>query len=264
MKLAVLLFALPVMLCAQTAEEKGRKLVDDSINALGGAAFLRMQDRLETGRVYSFYRERLTGFSRAKIYTRYLDPEPPTKLEEGIRVRERQAFGKDEDYLVQLRENGGFQVTFRGIKPMPKEQYERWISSTRHNYLYILRERLKEPGLIMEFVGSDIFDNQPIDKVAITDSENNVVTVFLHKSTHLPVRQTFYRRDPTTKERIEESAIFGLWRDVGQGVQWPFHMLRERDGMKVFEIFSESVSISNKFKDELFELPKELKVLPQK
>ena len=35
-----------------------------------------------------------------------------------------------------------------------------------------------------------------------------MVTVYFHRTTHLPMRQIFIRRDPETKERMEEMTIF--------------------------------------------------------
>ena len=70
--LAALLIS-TLFLNAQTtvSQQKGKALVDQVIAALGGDYFLAMRNRVETGRVYSFYREQLTGLSIAKIYTRY-------------------------------------------------------------------------------------------------------------------------------------------------------------------------------------------------
>ena len=77
----------------------------------------------------------------------------------------------------------------------------------------------------------------------------------------MTVRQVFYRRDPETKERIEEVTLFTKWRDVGGGVQWPFNILRERNGEKIFEIFSDSVTINHNLSDDLFTLPANTKAL---
>ncbi|HBY58409.1 MAG TPA: hypothetical protein DEH78_01220, partial [Solibacterales bacterium] len=56
-----------------TFEVRGRKVADEAIEALGGAAFQQMTDRTEFGRVYSFdFAQRLSGLGRAHIYTRYL------------------------------------------------------------------------------------------------------------------------------------------------------------------------------------------------
>src|SRR6202790_5832656 len=93
---------------AETPEgARGKKVIADAVAALGGDKFLQMQDRVETGRAYSFYRDNLSGLSIAKIYTRYLiRPEPPVPGFLGI--REREAFGKKEDSAVLLTETEGY------------------------------------------------------------------------------------------------------------------------------------------------------------
>ena len=75
------------------------------------------------------------------------------------------------------------------------------------------------------------------------------------------MRQTFVRRDPKTKERFEEVTIFSKYRDVGGGVQWPFAIQRERDKEKIFEMYSDSVTVGQKLPDKLFELPGDVKKL---
>jgi hypothetical protein len=260
-RVSACLFLICALLPAQTAkQQKGRQVLDAALEALGGARFLAMEDRVEAGRVYSFYHGRLRGLSRATIYTRYLTtPDPPSP--DGLYVRERQAFGKDEDYAIVFDERQGWNITFRGASPVAEDVLKRYQDTTRRNIFYILRHRLKEPGLIVEHSGTDIFDNMPVDIIDITDSENITVTVFLQQSTKLPVRQLFHRRDPVTKVRNEEVTIFGKYRDVGGGVQWPFNMSRRRNGEKIFEIFSEAVTINQGLSDQLFALSADLKIL---
>src|SRR5712691_7654995 len=159
-----------------TAEVRGKKAIDDTIAALGGQRFLNMEDRIESGRAYSFYREQLTGLSIARIYTRYLSVAAG-KTGQELGVRERQAFGKNEDSSVIFREDGAYEVTFRGAKPLEKERVERYHDSTLHNFFYILRQRLHEPGMIFESRGVEVVENLPLDAVDITDSENRTVTV---------------------------------------------------------------------------------------
>lgn len=236
---------------AETMEQKGRRLVDESVTALGGGAFLNVQDRVESGRAYSFYNDQLSGLSRAKIYTRYL-MQPSTK---GLAVRERQSFGKEEDSAVIFNDQAeGWEVTFRGAKPIPADRMARYQDSTVRNYFYILRHRLNEPGLIFEARGSEVLVNIPVEKVDITDSENRVLTVYIHYSTKLPVKTVFYRRD-AEKVRHEEVTWFDKYRDVGNGVKWPFVQRRERDGEKIYELFAEAVQINQGLKDDLFVPP---------
>lgn len=248
------------LLSAQANQERGKRVIDEALAALGGDRFLGMQDRIEFGRAYSFYREELSGLSFAKIYTRYVTrPEPPVPAFLG--VRERQAFGKKEDSAVLFTETEGFEITFRGARPIPSDQYTRFQESTLRNIFYILRQRLGEPGLTFESRGTDVIDNQPVEIVDITDSDNRVVTVHFQVSTKLPVRQMTERRDPRTKERIEEITRYTKFRDVGGGVMWPFTIQRERNREKIFEIFSDSVTINQGLTDNIFTLPSTIKIL---
>ena len=116
--------------------------------------------------------------------------------------------------------------------------------------------------MIVESQGSTIWQNAPVDVVDITDADNNSVTVYFHRTTKLPVRQVFVRRDPKTKEHIEEVSLYSKYRDVGGGVQWPFNISSERNGEKVFELYSESVTINQNLAEGLFTLDGKVKVLP--
>lgn len=238
---------------------RGRELLERALDALGGEKFRSMRDRVETGRAYSFYREELSGLARTTISTRYLsDAEAgPGRL----RVRERQSFGNNEDRgAVLFTESEGFQITFRGARPLPPDVWERYRETTLCNVFYILRQRLEEPGLLVEWRGTDLWEGQRVEVIEITDADNRRVTVSLHGGTYLPLRQVFYRRDPKTRRRIQEVTVYSKYRNVG-GVQWPFVVERERDGEKIFELYSERVEINRGVSDDLFRLPPGIKML---
>ena len=243
---------------AETHEQRGKRVIQEALEALGGQAFLHMEDRVESGRAYSFYRERLSGLSVATIYSRYLAPVPGK-----VEVRERQAFGKDQSSAVLFTENGAWEITFRGARPLEDERYETYQDSTLRNIFYILRQRLDEPGMQLYSQGADLFENLPVEIVDITDADGRTVTVYFSQSTKLPVRQTFKRRNPTYKDFDTEVTGFAKYRDVGDGVKWPFDIRRERNGEKIYEMYSESVEINKDLKDNLFSLPGNVKVLPK-
>jgi hypothetical protein len=248
MKLLATILVFAGMAAGQVSQPRGKEIVYASLQKLGGDKFLAMKDRTEIGRVYSFYREQLSGLAKAIIYTRYLTaPDPPKPGE--IYSRERTSYGasvqdrKKEDYAVLFDENSGYQVTYRGARLIAGEILARYKDTLRRNVFYILRFRLKEPGLI------------------ITDAENDSVEVLFSRSSLLPVKQVFYRRDPKTRERNEEITRFDKYRE-SSGVQWPRVIMRERNGERIFQMFSEAVEINTGLTDELFALPGGVKMLP--
>jgi hypothetical protein len=247
---------------AETAQERGKRVVEEALKALGGDAFLHMKDRVEAGRAYSFYRGQLSGLSIAKVYTRYdARPEPPVAGK--IWVRERNAFGKQEEDNYIFREDGAWEITFRGAEPLPDQRVANFKDSTLRNVLYILRQRMGEPGLTFYSLGTDFWENRPVEIVEITDADNQTVTVYFDRLNKLPVRQIFKRKNPEYKDFDTEVTLFAKYRDIGGGVQWPFDIRRDRNGEKIFEMYSESVEINKDLKDSLFVLPPNVKMLPK-
>ena len=252
MKPLVFLFA-STLAFGQDFQVRGKQIVDDAIAALGGDKFLSVENRIETGRAYSFYQSQLSGLSVARFYTRYVSVDP-SKAGTTIGQQEYQAYGKNEDFFVLFRDEGAWEVTYRGPKELDDEQVDRHRDSTMHNIFYILRERLKEPGLVFESRGGDVVDNVPVNVVDVIDSTNRVVTVYFHPTTKLPVKQSWVWRDAKTRERNEEVTRFARYREVS-GTQWPFQINRERNREKIYEMFAESVTINRKIDDIKFAIP---------
>jgi hypothetical protein len=249
-----LLVTCGVSLLAQTAaEQRAKKIIDETIQALGGEKFLSMEDRTESGRAYSFYNGEISGLSIAKIYTRYITV-PKNKTGQDLGQRERQVFGKDQDSGVLFTEQGGWEITWRGAKELPKDRVERYRDTTLRNVFYIFRQRLHEPGMTFESRGADVFGNQPVEIVDIVDADNRTVKLYVHQTTKLPVRQVYTHYNTEQKQRDEEVTLFSRYRDEG-GIQWPHQIRRERNGEKIYEIFAESVTINKDLTDELFTLP---------
>jgi hypothetical protein len=259
--LAIACLATLSLHAAEDAASRGKRVVYDALKALGGDAFLSMKDRVETGRAYSFFRSELSGLSVAKIYTRYLPAPGPG----GLAAQERESFGKkEEDGAVLLTGEGAWEISFRGARPVEAERLQNYKDSTLRNIFYILLRRLNEPGLSFYSQGSDILQNQPVEIVDITDSEGRTVTVYFGKSDGLPVRQVYKRRNPTYKDFDTEVTIYSKYRDVGGGVKWPLDLRRERNGEKIFEMYSDSVEINQNLPDSLFGLPAGIKMVPNK
>jgi hypothetical protein len=245
---------------AETPEQRGKRVVDECVQALGGDRYLNMQNRVESGRVYSFYREKLTGLSIAKIYTHY--DSGVTDTAHQLAQRERDNYDKKEDYGVLFTDKEAWDITYRGARPLPEDRFARYSDTLMHDVFYILRVRLHEPGWIFESKGADVIENAAVEIVDLTDADNRTTTVYFDHITKWPVRQVFYRRDSVTKDKNEEVTHFTKYRDAGGGVQWPFAIERDRNGEKIYEIFSTSVEVNDpKVSNDLFVLPSTIKLL---
>lgn len=244
-------------LAAETAKDRGRRLIEKMVQALGGDAFSTMRTRTEIGRAYSFYREKISGLSIARIYTKYMEPDGKTPVYQ----LEREVLGKRQEDAVLFTTNEAYDITFRGARPLADDQIKRYRETTLHDIFYILRERLMEPGLELEGAGADVVENQPVEAVDIYDSADRNVRVWINSDTFLPVKQRFYRWDPTINERREEVTRYAKYREVGEGVMWPFSIERERDTEKIYQMFSDHVTVNDPMPDSMFELPNGIRML---
>jgi hypothetical protein len=244
-------------LAAETAKDRGKRLLDKTLEALGGDAFRNMRTRTETGRAYSFYHEKLTGLSIARLYTKYIEPDGKSPVYE----LQRQVFGKKQEDAVIFTTNDAYDVTYRGARPLTEQQVQQFHETTLHDVFYILRERLSEPGLEVEGSGADFVENQPAEMMDFFDSENRKVRVWVNSDTFLPVKQSFNRWDPIINDRREEVTRYSKYRAVGNNVMWPYVIERERDTEKIFVLYSDHVSVGDALPDGMFELPNGIKML---
>ena len=243
----------------ESRPERGRRVVHEALAALGGDAFLALQDRTETGRLYSFDNGLPSGGGTiATIYTQYLTP-----VAGKFSVRIRQVFGKNQDEGGFLfTPDGAWDVSFRGARPLGDAEFATYQDTTLRGIFYILRQRLDEPGLSFYSQGGDIFEHVPVEIVDITDAAGSTVTVYFDRNTHLPLRQSYRRRNTQFDDFDVEVTAFAKYREF-KGVKLPLETRREHNGQKVFEMFLESVELNKDLRDEVFTLPANLKILPK-
>jgi len=254
LKTFVVLLLGALALSAQTPD--GKSVVNDAVAALGGTRFLEMQNYVESGRAYSFYRNELKGLALSTIYTEYVGTQPS----KGLSVRERQNFGKKDDYAYLFLETQGWDVTFRGARPLPDEVWKRYETSTSTGVLYMLRTRLKDPAMSFDFVRSDVVLSTHVNIVDITDPENRRIRVYFDYNSKLPIRQEYSEWDPIGRQRSTEVTDFSKYRE-SNGVNLPLVIHRERNGEKVYEMFADKLTTNSKFPDNVFALPSGIKIL---
>ena len=233
--------AAALQLRAETPEQRGKRVVNECLQALGGDRYLNMQNRVETGRAYSFYRESLTGLSIAKIYTRY--DSGVTDTAHNLAQHERDNFGKKEDYGALFTDKEAWDITFRGARPLPADRFARYKDTTLRDIFYIMRIRLHEPGWIIESKGADVIENPPVEIVDLTDADNRHHHGLFRSDHQAAGAAGFLPARPRHQGQKRRGHAFYEVSRCRDGIQWPFAIERDRNGEKIYEIFSTSVEI---------------------
>jgi hypothetical protein len=227
---------------APNNQEKARTAVDQMIQALGGQAYLSVQDSYVEGRLGSFKNESLVGWS---LYYRYW--KWPNK--------ERTELTKERDIVQLYLDGSAYEITYKGIQPLDpvKEDRVRQGLLRRHYSLEnVLRGWLSEPGILLLDEGPSLSEGQMAEKITIINSKNESVTLLVSPETHLPMEKRFTSRDPRYRDRDEEVTIYGNWRII-QGVNTPRVVLTRRNGETVSQQIILNVTYNNHPSESLFD-----------
>ncbi|MGB9105007.1 MAG: hypothetical protein WCC59_09625 [Terriglobales bacterium] len=219
---------------------KARSLLDECIQALGGQAWLNLQDMEQQGRAYAYSHGQPN--SLGTLFWRFW--KYPDK--------ERIELTKQRDVVfINVGENG-YEITYKGTAAMEPDQLADYNRRHRHSLEVVLRQWLNQPGIALFYDGPAVAEQKPADSVTILTADNDSVTLFLDNHTHLPIKKTFEWRDPADRLKNVEGEIFDNWR-LEQGIMTPHSLLRTHNGDTTNQRFIANVRYNAGLPDSLFQ-----------
>ena len=225
----------------QENSHKAHAIVDQAIQALGGEAYMNVQDLSQEGRSYSFHRGEPN--SLGTLFWRFRKFPDKDRIE----------LTKKRDVIEIYNGDKGYEVTYKGVRELEKKDELDPIIRRRHFSLdLVLRRWLNEPGVALFYEGQTVAAQKQTDQVTLMNSKNEAVTLYLDAFTHLPVKKSFSWRDPTDKQRNVEEEIFDNYRPV-QGVMTPFDTTRVYNGDIAAQFFVTSATYNRGLSDNLFD-----------
>lgn len=218
---------------------KARELLQQTIGALGGPAYFDVRDADCSGRYAQFgHSGDLTGYVSFRDLWKLPD-------------KNRTEYAKKGNIIDVYNGNQGWTLDRGGVQEAPAAAIDEFQEQTKKDLDNLLRFRLKEEGMIFRYGGSDVVDLKQVEWVEIVDRDRRTFRLALDRSTHLPVHTVITTRNPTTRERTEETTYYSNYHPE-QGVQTPFQVTRERNGLKVYQVFYSACQYNTGLPDELF------------
>jgi hypothetical protein len=224
----------------QANAAKARALIDQMIQALGGSAYLNIQDVSQEGRTFSFYHGRSNGYGIV-FWRFYKYPD-----------KDRVELTKKRDVIYVNSGDKGYEITFKGTRAQDAKDMNDYNRRRHYALDWVLRHWINEPGVALFYEGHSVAEQKPVERVTVMNPHNEAVTLFIDLDTHLPVKKTFSWRDPTDKERNIEDEVYDNFRPV-QGVMSPYTITRFYNGDMSNQRFLSSVSYNQNLSDSLFE-----------
>ena len=214
-----------------TPEQRGRQLLDQMVAALGGQRWLDRTSISVLGRTAAFFRGAPTGITIdfAEYFQVPNDTRPASERIEFISDKSMILPGKKRDVAQVWTADNGFEITYKGSNPLPKEQVEDYLRRRRHSVEAVVQSWLKAPGVMVVAEGSTMVERHRADKVTILSADNDAVTLELDAVTHLPLARTFEWRNTTFKDHDEDREEYDDYQPMG-GLPTALTLTRYRNG----------------------------------
>jgi len=229
-----------VMMPAQSAA-KAKELLQQAIEALGGTVYLNVHDVTCTGRISQFgHSGELNGFGHFIDYT---IPVPPFK--------DRQENLPKRNIIEVYNGDKGWDLDRGGVSDARTSDLARYKEDMKKDIDNILRHRIHEPDMVFRYGGPDVVDLHEADWVELVDSENRTIRIAISRSSHLPLRKVVDTRDANTRMRAQEVEYYSNYHPFS-GIETPFQITRERNGIKIYQVFFDKCDYNTNLSDSMF------------
>jgi hypothetical protein len=229
----------PAIPIDQQNAAKARALIDQAIDALGGNAYLNIEDMTQEGRGYSFHHGEPSG-AGGLFWRMYRFPDC-----------ERIEFTKKRDIIYVYRGKEGFEITYKGVRYDEPKVVADVIRRRNYSLDWVLRKWIHEPGIALFYDGPSVAAQKDAQQVTLVNVRNESVSLYFDTTSHLPVKKSFSWRDPTDKERNIEEEVYDNYKPV-DGVMTPYSITRYYNGDMASQRFLNAVHYNTGLSDALF------------
>jgi hypothetical protein len=229
----------PDTMLPEQSAAKAKELIELMIQALGGQAYLNVQDITRIGRLALFdSKGELSGYTQFWDFTILPD-------------KNRTEYSKKRNVIDVYNGDKAWTLDRGGVEELAVDRIERFQEGLKKDLDHLLRKRLKEDGMTFRYGGAEIVDLKQVDWVDIVDAERITTRVAIERSSRRPLRAVYIVRDRATRTRTEDIEIFANYHAF-QGVMTAKQITRHRQGRMVYQVFFEDVQYNTGLAESLF------------
>jgi hypothetical protein len=238
-----------------TTPDRGRKLLDEMIEALGGPAWLNRSTWVEYGQTGHFYKGKpdpyVVGFEdyfRAKPFG-----ERVVVVTHGGALTMLGMPGRNHRDVAQLwTADDGYEITYKGKKELPRDDVAEFFHVQRHSLDVVVNDWLRRSGVSITYDGSDMVERRLAQKVTVAVPGEEPITLALDEGNHLPLSLTFRYRNETYKDFDSETVEYDDYHLIA-GIMTPMTLTRLKNGDMVSQRFIKSVDYNAHIPADLFD-----------
>ncbi|MFZ0212609.1 MAG: hypothetical protein WBE20_15715 [Candidatus Acidiferrales bacterium] len=211
------------ILMPEQSAAKAKQLLQQTIQALGGNAYLDVKDSSCMGWLGEFgHSGALQSYDRFWDFVKFPD-------------KDRTEFSKKRNIIQIFNGNQGWVLDRGGVSDADASQIKDNENQLEMDLDNILRFRMKDPGMIFRYDGPDVVDLKEADWVELDDPQGHEIRIAIGRLDHLPIRKEVAMRDPITHMRTEEVDYYSNFHPI-DGVMMYFDQTHVRNGLKTFTV----------------------------
>jgi predicted secreted protein len=148
---------------------------------------------------------------------------------------------KHGDWVEMFEGDKGWEITYRGKKPMEQKQVEDFLRRRDHSIEVAMKVWLNDPKTILVYEGQHLAERHLADQVTLISPENEAVTILTDADSHLPLRRSFKFRDPEYHDFVTDAEEYDDYHDMG-GLPTPLRISRFRNEEMVRQFYIDRVT----------------------
>jgi hypothetical protein len=238
---------------------KARTVLDQTVQALGGEAYLTYENREETGRYYPLYHGRTNSTG---IYYKYYVEYPDKDRFEVLQSKDIHLIPgqidiggvKSDKVDLVLIHNGdkGYETTYKGTAAQEPEDLRNYLRRRQHSLEWVFRKWIRDPNVAWFYDGQSVVDGKETEEVTLLNNQNDSVSVYVDLNTHYPVKISYSWRDPKDKQKNVEDEVYDHYKQI-QGIWTAYSMTRYYNGESSQQRFIATATYNQKLPDSMFE-----------
>lgn len=238
---------------------KAKQLLQQVVAALGGQAYLNVRDSQCDGRTAEFGTTgTLMGFTLFRDLWLLPDKNRTEYYTKGEHTIAGFLMGADDLLITHggamitiYSGEGGWTLDKSGVSDEPEDLVKNFNDQLKSGMNNMLRRRMNEPGVEVQYGGSDLIDLKEAEWIEFTDSDHREMRLGIDKYTHLPLRWIVTTRNPETRVNTVVTTSYTQYMAL-DGVKTPLSIELSRDDRKMTQTFLTACQYNSDLAPELF------------
>lgn len=238
----------PRAMGAQTGDQEAAKnaaqaraALNAMVQALGGQAWLNIQNMERDGHVAAFFQGN-PDLGTEQTFEFHQWPD-----------RDRIEVTKHRDVVEFFIGRQGWEVTYRGKHALDKDMVDDFLRRRDHSIETAVKVWMKDPNTIMIYEGQRMSERHLAEQVTLISPQNEAITILLDVQTHLPLARSFQWRDPVYHDKNTDTEEYDDYHVV-DGFPTPFTITRLKNGDTVRQYYVTRVKFNQSLPTDFWDV----------